>query len=67
MEEALREGLDLSGTLAEASDRAGRSAEKLKIADVLRATGSRADAAETLGITPRTLAAKMRDYGMDEP
>jgi DNA-binding NtrC family response regulator len=56
------ETLDLSGTLADAL----RSVEKVKIADALRRTASRAEAAEMLGIAPRTLAAKLKEWGMDE-
>ena len=51
--------LDLSGTLADAL----RSAEKIKILDALRS--GRAAAAEILGIAPRTLAAKMKEHGID--
>ena len=53
--------LDLSGTLADAM----RSVEKVKIADALKRTASRAEAAEILGIAPRTLAAKMKELGID--
>src|SRR5204863_382632 len=49
------EALDVSGTLADAM----RSVEKMKIADALRRAASRAEAAEMLGIAPRTLAAKV--------
>ena len=54
--------LDTSGTLADAL----RSMEKFKIADALRRAASRAEAAEMLGIAPRTLAAKMKELGIDE-
>ena len=53
--------LDLSGTLADAM----RSLEKIKIADALKRTASRAEAAEILGVAPRTLAAKMKELGID--
>jgi DNA-binding NtrC family response regulator len=53
--------VDLSGTLADAM----RSVEKVKIADALKRTASRAEAAEILGIAPRTLAAKMKELGID--
>jgi DNA-binding NtrC family response regulator len=58
---ATEEALDLSGTLADAM----RSAEKVKIADALRRAASRAEAAEMLGIAPRTLAAKLKELGID--
>ena len=56
------EALDLSGTLADAM----RSVEKVKIADALRRAASRAEAAEMLGIAPRTLAAKLKELGIEE-
>ena len=57
---------DLSGTLEEASGRAVSVVERLKIADALRRTDSRVAAAELLGISARTLAAKMKELGIDE-
>jgi DNA-binding NtrC family response regulator len=65
-DESLRDTLDLSGTLAEATERAARSIEKVKIADTLRRASSRNEAADLLGISARTLAAKMKEYGIDE-
>jgi DNA-binding NtrC family response regulator len=62
--DALREALDLSGTLAEATERVTKAVERMKIEDALRGTASRAEAAEILGIAPRTLAAKMKDSGL---
>src|SRR5215212_7236051 len=64
-EEGLRDAVDLSGTLAEAGERAARIIERLKIADALGRTDSRAAAADLLGITPRTLAAKMKEHGIE--
>lgn len=64
-DEMLRESLDLSGTLGDATDRALRAVERLKILDALRSTPGRNEAAELLGIAPRTLAAKMKDFGLD--
>ena len=61
----LDEVLDLSGTLSEATDRAMRHVEKAKIAEALARTGSLNEAAEILGIAPRTLAATMKDYGLE--
>jgi len=57
--------LDLSGTLSDATERAMRNVEKTKIAEALARTASRNEAAEILGIAPRTLAAKMKDYGLE--
>ncbi|HEX3071844.1 MAG TPA: sigma-54 dependent transcriptional regulator, partial [Thermoanaerobaculia bacterium] len=57
--DALRDALDLSGTLEEASARTVRLIERLKIAEALERSDSRADVAEKLGISVRTLAAKM--------
>jgi DNA-binding NtrC family response regulator len=56
------ETLDLSGTL----DEAGSRLERFKIAEALRTSLSRAAAADILGISPRTLAAKMKEHGLDE-
>ncbi|HXH92751.1 MAG TPA: sigma-54 dependent transcriptional regulator [Thermoanaerobaculia bacterium] len=64
--DALRDALDLSGTLEEATARTARLVERLKIAEALEQTNSRADAAEKLGISVRTLAAKMKEHGIEE-
>ncbi|HYM61393.1 MAG TPA: sigma-54 dependent transcriptional regulator [Thermoanaerobaculia bacterium] len=64
-ERVLAGAIDLSGTLAEAADRAARIIEKLKISEALNRSRSRVDAAEILGITARTLAAKMKEHGME--
>ncbi len=63
----LSEALDLSGTLAEATERTLRSVEKAKIAEALARTSSRNAAADLLGISARTLASKMKEYGLDSP
>jgi DNA-binding NtrC family response regulator len=63
--DALREALDLSGTLGSAVDRAVRTVERIKIADALAHSESRTAAAETLGISPRVLAAKMKELGIE--
>ena len=52
-------------TLEQAAERAVRGIEKIKIVDALRRTGSRAEAAELLGISARTLAAKMKEYEIE--
>ena len=64
-EESLREALDLSGTLSEATERATRAIERIKIMDALERSASRNDAAESLGITPRTLVAKLKELGLE--
>jgi DNA-binding NtrC family response regulator len=63
--DAFRDALDLSGTLEQAAERATRIVERLKIADALRAR-TRAEAAALLGISARTLAAKMKEHGIEE-
>jgi DNA-binding NtrC family response regulator len=65
-EDALRDAVDLSGTLADAGERALQIVERMKIVDALRRTASRAEAAETLGIAPRTLSSKMKELRIDE-
>jgi DNA-binding NtrC family response regulator len=60
------DGLDLTGTLAEATERATRIVEITKLRDALSRTTSRAEAADLLGITSRTLAAKLKELGMNE-
>ena len=62
----VREAVDLSGTMADAIDRVTRLAERLKITDALGRTHDRNAAADLLGINPRTLAAKMKEHGIDE-
>ncbi|HEX3581386.1 MAG TPA: sigma-54 dependent transcriptional regulator [Thermoanaerobaculia bacterium] len=64
--EALAEALDLSGTLDEATARAVNVIERLKIAEALQRAGSRAAAAELLGISVRTLGTKMKELGIEE-
>jgi DNA-binding NtrC family response regulator len=60
------ESLDLSGTLAEASERTVALVERLKVTAALQQTSSRAEAAELLGIAPRTLASKLKELRIDE-
>jgi transcriptional regulator with GAF, ATPase, and Fis domain len=64
-DDRLGDVFDLSGTLEEATGRATRSVEKAKIAEVLAHAPSRNEAAELLGISPRTLAAKIKEYGLE--
>jgi DNA-binding NtrC family response regulator len=65
-DELVRDALDLSGTLSDATERATRTIERLKLVDALRRTNSRTEAAELLGIAPRTLAAKLKEHGLGE-
>jgi DNA-binding NtrC family response regulator len=56
---------DLSGTLAEASERAARSVERRKIARALRAhEGNKTRAAEELGVSYKTLLTKIKEYDL---
>ncbi|HEX7828861.1 MAG TPA: sigma-54 dependent transcriptional regulator [Thermoanaerobaculia bacterium] len=64
--DALADAVDLSGTLDEATERTTRVVERMKITDALARTNSRTEAADALGITPRTLAAKMKELKIDE-
>ncbi|HEX9502291.1 MAG TPA: sigma-54 dependent transcriptional regulator [Thermoanaerobaculia bacterium] len=57
--------IDLSGSLSDATERATRSVEKAKITEALQRTASRNDAADLLGISPRTLAAKMKEHELE--
>jgi DNA-binding NtrC family response regulator len=62
-DDAALASLDLSGTLAEASDRAVRLVERRKIADALRAAdGNKTRAAEALSVSYKTLLTKIKDY-----
>jgi len=63
-EDALRDAVDLSGTLEEVSARAVEAVQRLKIQDVLRRFPVRAEAAEALGLSMRALNAKMRELGL---
>jgi DNA-binding NtrC family response regulator len=63
--DALRDSLDLSGTLSEAAERAVRAVERIKIAEALRGTASHKEAAELLGITTRTLSQKIKELGIE--
>jgi DNA-binding NtrC family response regulator len=55
--------LDMTGTLAEISDRAVRFVERRKIIEALRShDGNKTRAAETLGVSYKTLLTKIKDY-----
>ncbi len=57
--------LDLSGGLAEATERAVSFVERRKIAEALRAhDGNKTRAAETLGVSYKTLLTKIKDYDL---
>ena len=58
---AAGDALDMSGSLADVAARV----EKIKITEALQQTESRAAAAELLGISVRTLAAKMKELGIE--
>src|SRR3954462_8893180 len=64
--DALRDALDLSGTLSEATERSALIVERMKIDDALQRTVTRAEAAEVLGISVRSLAAKMKEHGIED-
>jgi DNA-binding NtrC family response regulator len=64
-DDLVREAMDLSGSMSDAVDRVTRLTERLKITDALDRTGDRSAAAELLGINPRTLAAKMKEHGIE--
>jgi len=56
-------GLDLSGTLADVTNRALRVLERSKIRAALEAQdGNKAKAAEVLGVSYKTLLTKVKDY-----
>ena len=58
-------GLDLSGTLGDVNSRALRFLERLKIREALTAhEGNKARAAETLGVSYKTLLTKIKEYDL---
>jgi DNA-binding NtrC family response regulator len=64
-EEDAASHLDLSGTLAEAVERATRAVERRKIADALRHhEGNKTRAAEELAVSYKTLLTKIKEYGL---
>ncbi|HSP33152.1 MAG TPA: helix-turn-helix domain-containing protein, partial [Thermoanaerobaculia bacterium] len=63
---SLGDAIDLTGTLGEALDRATGAVERIKITDALARFPSRAGAAESLGISVRTLQAKMKELAIDD-
>jgi len=63
---SLGDAIDLSGQLGDAVERATRAVETIKINDALARHASRAEAAESLGISVRTLQAKMKELAIDD-
>jgi DNA-binding NtrC family response regulator len=63
--EALREALDLTGTLDEATGRATRIIERMKIQDALQHSPNRNAAAELLGISTRALSMKLKELEIE--
>ncbi len=60
------EHLDLSGSLADVSNRFASEAERRKIAQALKqAGGDKGRAADLLQVNFKALAAKMRQHGLD--
>lgn len=58
-------GVDLSGTLADVTQRAIRSVERSKIAEALQAhDGNKSRAAEDLNVSYKTLLTKIKDYDL---
>jgi DNA-binding NtrC family response regulator len=64
-DDALRDALDLTGTLDEATARAMRIIERMKIEDALQRTPTRSAAAELLGISTRALTTKMKELEIE--
>jgi DNA-binding NtrC family response regulator len=60
----VRQLVDLSGTLADVTERTLAAVERVKLETVVRESSTRSEAAEALGITPRTLAGKLKQYGI---
>jgi transcriptional regulator with PAS, ATPase and Fis domain len=57
--------MEMTGTLAEVADRAVRFVERRKIAEALRLHGgNKTRAAETLGVSYKTLLTKIKDYDL---
>ncbi len=58
-------GFDISGTLSEATERAVQMVERQKIGEALNAAdGNKTRAAETLGVSYKTLLTKIKDYNL---
>ncbi|HEV2904966.1 MAG TPA: helix-turn-helix domain-containing protein, partial [Pyrinomonadaceae bacterium] len=57
-------GFDTAGTLGEAADRAVRLVERQKIKETLAANENKTAAAEALGVSYKTLLAKIKEYNL---
>ncbi len=62
----LRDAIDLSGTMSQALERVTGAVERAKIAEAMLPPRTRAEAADLLGISARTLQAKLKELGLDE-
>jgi DNA-binding NtrC family response regulator len=62
--ESAAKSFDLSGTLAEAAQRAARAVEKQKISAALAANENKMTAADELGVSYKTLLTKLKDYDL---
>ena len=58
------DSIDVSGTLAEASNRVLRTLERRKITEALQGSGDRGRAADALGLSVKGLDAKVREHGL---
>ena len=63
---SLGEAIDLSGSLSDAIARATDAVERIRITDAVQRFPSRAQAAESLGISLRTLQSKMKELSIDD-
>ncbi|HEX6642921.1 MAG TPA: helix-turn-helix domain-containing protein, partial [Thermoanaerobaculia bacterium] len=63
--DSLREALDLTGTLEEATGRATRIIERMKIEDALSRADTRNAAADLLGISTRSLTIRMKELELE--
>ncbi|MBI2213004.1 MAG: sigma-54-dependent Fis family transcriptional regulator [Acidobacteria bacterium] len=64
-EELLRQAFDLSGPLDAAVARVAAVVEAIRIREALERSASRGEAAEALGISPRALATKIKELGIE--
>jgi DNA-binding NtrC family response regulator len=62
----VRRLFDLGAPLEQIRSRAVALVERSALADALRRHASRSEAAHSLGLTPRVLAGKLREYGLDD-
>ena len=65
-DDLLSAAVDLSGSLSDAVQRAAAAVERMKITTALRDSPSRAAAADALGISARTLQAKMKELHLED-